>query len=144
MGFLALTNSKFPAYERVVLKAGKFEIMLRFNFNYFIIVTIIRPVVLFGPLADIARDRLLKEYPDLFELPRKINTNLSIYFNKMIYFSGIEMHSPTKSRANIIKLQSIKNVIQRVSDRISLNLLEALRFRVGILDTWIITNSLYC
>jgi hypothetical protein len=31
-----------------------------------------RPVVLFGPLADIARDRLLKEFPDLFELPRKI------------------------------------------------------------------------
>jgi len=25
------------------------------------------------------------------------------------------MHSPTKSRANVIKLQSIKNVIQRVS-----------------------------
>jgi tight junction protein 1 len=34
-------------------------------------VTIVRPVVLFGPLADIARDRLLKEYPDRFELPRK-------------------------------------------------------------------------
>jgi hypothetical protein len=25
------------------------------------------------------------------------------------------MHSPTKARANVIKLQSIKNVIQRVS-----------------------------
>ncbi|CAF4416236.1 unnamed protein product, partial [Adineta steineri] len=58
-------------------------------------VTIIRPVVLFGPLADIARDRLIKDYPELFELPR------------------IEMHSPTKARANVIKLQSIKNVIQR-------------------------------
>ncbi|CAF3701534.1 unnamed protein product [Rotaria socialis] len=77
--FFALTNSKFPAYERVLLKA----------------VTIIRPVVLFGPLADIARDRLLKEHPDLFELPR------------------IETQSPTKARANVIKLQSIKNVIQR-------------------------------
>lgn len=43
-----------------------------------LIVTIIRPVVLFGPLADIARDRLLKEYPDLFELPRKINVNSSM------------------------------------------------------------------
>ncbi|CAF1638465.1 unnamed protein product, partial [Adineta ricciae] len=74
-----LTSSKFPAYERVVLKA----------------VTIIRPVVLFGPLADIARDRLIKDYPERFELPR------------------IEMHSPTKARANVIKLQSIKNVIQR-------------------------------
>ncbi len=70
---LALTNSKFPAYERVVLKAGKFKIM---NMNsiwwFYNVVTIIRPVVLFGPLADIARDRLLKEFPDLFELPRKI------------------------------------------------------------------------
>jgi hypothetical protein len=26
--FLALTNSKFPAYERVVLKAGEFEIII--------------------------------------------------------------------------------------------------------------------
>ncbi len=26
--FLALTNSKFPAYERVVLKAGEFEIVI--------------------------------------------------------------------------------------------------------------------
>lgn len=31
----------------------------------------VRPVVLFGPLADIARDRLLKEYPERFEIPRK-------------------------------------------------------------------------
>lgn len=48
------------------------------------IVTIIRPVVLFGPLADIARDRLLKEFPDLFELPRKIKiysfTLMKIFF----------------------------------------------------------------
>jgi hypothetical protein len=36
-----------------------------------VLVTIVRPVVLFGPLADIARDRLLKEYPDRFELPRE-------------------------------------------------------------------------
>lgn len=72
-------NSKFPAYERVVLKS----------------VSMVRPIVLFGPLADIARDRLLKEYPDRFEIPR------------------IETHSPTKARANVIKLQSIKNVIQR-------------------------------
>ncbi|CAF4068271.1 unnamed protein product [Rotaria sp. Silwood2] len=90
-----LTNSKFPAYERVVLKAGKFVTIIEIYFDCFIIVTMVRPVVLFGPLADIARDRLLKEYPDLFELPR------------------IEAQSPTKARANVIKLQSIKNVIQR-------------------------------
>ena len=71
-GFLALTNSKFPAYERVVLKAGEYEITVKMYTSYFIIVTMVRPVVLFGPLADIARDRLLKEYPDRFELPRKL------------------------------------------------------------------------
>ena len=72
-------------------------------------------MVLFGPLADIARDRLLKEFPDLFELPRKIKRKR---VSPMIdhCFSGIETHSPTKARANVIKLQSIKNVIQRVSD----------------------------
>ena len=30
-----------------------------------------RPVVIFGALADVARDKLLKEYPDRFESPRK-------------------------------------------------------------------------
>jgi len=47
--------SKFPAYERVVLRHPGF----------------IRPVVLFGPVADIARDRLLKDFPDKFTSPRK-------------------------------------------------------------------------
>ena len=72
--FLALTNSKFPAYERVVLKGGKFLFfLLKLRFILIVIlVTIVRPVVLFGPLADIARDRLLKEYPDRYELPRKL------------------------------------------------------------------------
>ncbi len=72
-------------------------------------------MVLFGPLADIARDRLIKEFPDLFELPRKIYFSKYFFFYSMIYFQGIETHSPTKARANVIKLQSIKNVIQRVS-----------------------------
>jgi hypothetical protein len=84
----------------------------------------IRPVVLFGPLADIARDRLIKEFPDLFELPRKIKSerNFPMINNT---FSGIETHSPTKARANVIKLQSIKNVIQRVSCKLSIFSLKA-------------------
>ena len=73
--FSALTSSKFPAYERVVLKAGKISLSLskfkHFDKNTIMqLVTIIRPVVLFGPLADIARDRLIKDYPERFELPR--------------------------------------------------------------------------
>ncbi|CAF3369678.1 unnamed protein product [Rotaria socialis] len=74
-----ITKPKFSAYERVRLKS----------------ITIIRPVVLLGSLADIARDRLLDQYPDKFESPETF------------------MASSTKSHANIIKLQSIKNVIQK-------------------------------
>lgn len=47
--------SKFPAYERVVLRHPGF----------------VRPVVLFGPVSDIARDKLLKDFPDKFSSPRK-------------------------------------------------------------------------
>ncbi|KAG0432375.1 hypothetical protein HPB47_020893, partial [Ixodes persulcatus] len=45
--------SKFPAYERVTLKHPGF----------------IRPVVLFGPMADVARDKLLRDYPDKYASP---------------------------------------------------------------------------
>ena len=76
--------------------------------------TMVRPVVLFGPLADIARDRLLKEYPERFEIPRECrHLKGEVHFSG--FSAGVESHSPTKSRANVIKLQSIKNVIQRVS-----------------------------
>lgn len=50
----AETLSKFPAYERVVLRHPGF----------------IRPVVFFGPIADIARDKLVKDFPDKFSSPR--------------------------------------------------------------------------
>ncbi len=52
----AETLSKFPAYERVVLRHPGF----------------IRPVVFFGPIADIARDKLIKDFPDKFSAPRKL------------------------------------------------------------------------
>lgn len=51
----AETLSKFPAYERVVLRHPGF----------------IRPVVFFGPVADVARDKLIKDFPDKFSAPRK-------------------------------------------------------------------------
>ncbi|XP_071942456.1 tight junction protein 1-like isoform X2 [Antedon mediterranea] len=47
------TPPKFPPYERVVLKDPEF----------------VRPVVLFGPLADIAREKLLAEFDEKFESP---------------------------------------------------------------------------
>ena len=54
------TVSKFPAYERVLLKHPGFT----------------RPVILFGPIADVARDKLLKDFPDKFISPRKFIKNL--------------------------------------------------------------------
>ena len=47
--------SKFPAYERVSLQHPGF----------------VRPVVLFGPLADVARTKLLSDNPDHFSSPRE-------------------------------------------------------------------------
>ena len=54
--------SKFPAYERVSLKHPGFP----------------RPVVIFGPVADLARERLLRDYPGKFASPRKY---ICFYFN---------------------------------------------------------------
>jgi len=48
-------TSKFPAYERVVYRDSGF----------------IRPVVIFGSLADVARDKLLRDMPARYESPRK-------------------------------------------------------------------------
>lgn len=44
-------STKFPAYERVLLREAGFK----------------RPVVLFGPIADIALEKLAAELPDLFQ-----------------------------------------------------------------------------
>ncbi|XP_055360678.1 tight junction protein ZO-2-like isoform X1 [Betta splendens] len=46
--------TRFPAYERVVLREAGFR----------------RPVVLFGPIADAANDRLASEMPDLFVIAK--------------------------------------------------------------------------
>ena len=56
--------SKFPAYERVSLKHPGFP----------------RPVVIFGPVADLARERLLRDYPGKFASPREFNS----FFNLLI------------------------------------------------------------
>lgn len=62
--------SKFPAYERVVLKHPGFT----------------RPVILFGPIADIARDKMLKDFPDKFISPRMYTNSLFLLdFYKNIF-----------------------------------------------------------
>nr|QRF78291.1 ZO1 [Terebratalia transversa] len=74
--------TKFPAYERVVLKNPGF----------------VRPVVLFGPLADVARERLIKDKPNHFESPQT---------------DGKTEEELKTSRSGIIKLGAIKAVIER-------------------------------
>ncbi|CAF4880672.1 unnamed protein product [Pieris macdunnoughi] len=73
--------SKFPAYERVVLKQPGF----------------VRPVIILGAAADIARERLLTENPDKFASPKMDST---LEDNK------------TKS-SGIIRLSSIRSIMER-------------------------------
>ncbi|XP_051169502.1 tight junction protein ZO-2 isoform X4 [Leptopilina boulardi] len=76
--------SKFPAYERVVLRHPGF----------------IRPVVLFGPVADLAREKLLKDFPDKFTSPQMENQ--------------MEENSGKSSKTSgIIRLSAIREVMDR-------------------------------
>uniref|UniRef100_A0A8D8RSA4 Tight junction protein ZO-1 n=1 Tax=Cacopsylla melanoneura TaxID=428564 RepID=A0A8D8RSA4_9HEMI len=76
--------SKFPAYERVSLRHPGF----------------VRPVVLFGPVADIARDKLLKDFPDKFSAPQLEN---------MMEDST----SDSKKCSGIIRLSAIRDMMDR-------------------------------
>ncbi|XP_076392040.1 zonula occludens-like protein polychaetoid isoform X2 [Megachile rotundata] len=76
--------SKFPAYERVILRHPGF----------------VRPVVLFGPVADLAREKLLKDFPDKFTSPQMEN-QLDDNVGKNTKSSGI------------IRLSAIREVMDR-------------------------------
>ncbi|XP_044758711.1 tight junction protein ZO-1 isoform X3 [Coccinella septempunctata] len=75
------TVSKFPAYERVLLKHPGYT----------------RPVIMFGPIADVAREKLLKDFPDKFVSPQQ-DTN-------------VEDHKSQKNSSNIIRLSAIREII---------------------------------
>ncbi|XP_050513704.1 tight junction protein ZO-2 isoform X2 [Diabrotica virgifera virgifera] len=77
------TVSKFPAYERVILKHPGFT----------------RPVIMFGPIADVARDKLLKDFPDKFISPQLDASDVSSKSSKSL------------SNANIIRLSAIRDAI---------------------------------
>lgn len=70
--------SKFPAYERVVLRHPGF----------------IRPVVLFGPVADLARERLIKDFADKFTTP-------------------LQDDDKTSSKCGIVRLSNIRDIMDR-------------------------------
>ncbi|GAB6031940.1 hypothetical protein CHUAL_010327 [Chamberlinius hualienensis] len=75
--------SKFPAYERVTIKHPGFT----------------RPVILHGPLADVVRDRLVRESPDKFASPQVQNQLGDI--------------SKTQKTSGIVRLSAIKEIIER-------------------------------
>lgn len=80
------SNSKYSAYERVTCKHPGFT----------------RPVVFFGPLADIAREKLLRDYPDKYASPQAHSEN--------------EENIPKSSKlsnSGIVRLSSIKEVIDK-------------------------------
>ena len=120
----AETLSKFPAYERVVLRHPGF----------------IRPVVFFGPIADIARDKLIKDFPDKFSAPRKLfmmsRTDLAVCLSSQFFFvfpykqsivfwieidgnrdSGTENGTGaapvTTSRSGIVRLSAIRELVEK-------------------------------
>lgn len=43
----------------------------------------VRPVVIFGALADVAREKLLQDFPDKFESPRKYTTFVMDFWLKL-------------------------------------------------------------
>ncbi|KAM6388460.1 tight junction protein 1 isoform 7-T8 [Pluvialis apricaria] len=74
-------QTKFPAYERVVLREAGF----------------LRPVTIFGPIADVAREKLAREEPDIFQIAKSEPRD-----------AGTDQRS-----SGIIRLHTIKQIIDR-------------------------------
>ncbi|XP_037080628.1 tight junction protein ZO-1-like [Pollicipes pollicipes] len=87
--------SKFPAYERVVLRGCGF----------------VRPVVLFGAVADITRELLLKEMPDKFAAPHLGDHPVLQYQDNYI---KLDMSDESKTKSSgIIRLSAIRELVER-------------------------------
>uniref|UniRef100_A0A671PCD7 Tight junction protein ZO-3-like n=1 Tax=Sinocyclocheilus anshuiensis TaxID=1608454 RepID=A0A671PCD7_9TELE len=72
-------QGKFPAYEKVVLREANFK----------------RPIVILGPLNDIANEKLARELPDEFEVA------------EMVPRSGSE------SSSSVIKLDTVRRIAEQ-------------------------------
>ncbi|KAL1251370.1 hypothetical protein QQF64_019166 [Cirrhinus molitorella] len=72
-------QGKFPAYEKVVLREANFK----------------RPIVVLGPLNDIANEKLARELPDEFEVA------------EMVARSGSE------SSSSVIKLDTVRRIAEQ-------------------------------
>ncbi|XP_034488633.1 tight junction protein ZO-1 isoform X10 [Drosophila innubila] len=83
--------SKFPAYERVVLRHPGF----------------VRPLVLFGPVSDLAREKLAKDYPDKFCTPLQDD-------DKTSNANGTASGSGSGSgKCRIVRLSHIRDIMDR-------------------------------
>nr|XP_026690396.1 tight junction protein ZO-2 isoform X2 [Ciona intestinalis] len=78
---IGVSSNMFPAYERVVLREAGFK----------------RPVVIFGPLADIARERLAADYAAHYEVARNEGT----------------VSGQKSNRKGVIRLNTIKDIIEK-------------------------------
>ena len=68
---MIIFNSSIPNTQLYVLKIFKTSWLERFEVLLVVSTAdFMRPVVIFGAVADIARERLLAEYPDRYESPR--------------------------------------------------------------------------
>nr|XP_058150827.1 tight junction protein ZO-1 isoform X5 [Dasypus novemcinctus] len=74
-------QTKFPAYERVVLREAGF----------------LRPVTIFGPIADVAREKLAREEPDTYQIAKSEPRD-----------AGTDQRS-----SGIIRLHTIKQIIDQ-------------------------------
>ncbi|XP_046396264.1 tight junction protein ZO-1 isoform X4 [Ischnura elegans] len=87
--------SKFPAYERVSLRHPGF----------------VRPVVLFGPLSDVARDKMLADFPDRFTTPQLEAQLAAAASGKGGSPHGV--NSSSGRSGGIIRLSSIRDIVER-------------------------------
>ncbi|XP_041061062.1 tight junction protein ZO-3-like isoform X1 [Carcharodon carcharias] len=77
----ALTiQGKFPPYERVILREASYK----------------RPVVILGPISDIATQRLARDLPDQFELAQTVQRN-----------------SEEVGSSSVIKLETVRLIAQK-------------------------------
>ncbi|XP_023173750.2 tight junction protein ZO-1 isoform X4 [Drosophila hydei] len=87
--------SKFPAYERVVLRHPGF----------------VRPLVLFGPVSDLAREKLAKDYPDKFCTPLQDDDKTS-NGNGSSSANG-NGNGNANGKCRIVRLSHIRDIMDR-------------------------------
>uniref|UniRef100_A0A6Q2X1E1 Tight junction protein 3 n=1 Tax=Esox lucius TaxID=8010 RepID=A0A6Q2X1E1_ESOLU len=74
-------QGKFPAYERVLLREANFK----------------RPIVILGPLNDVAMEKLVKEMPDEYEVAEMVPRS----------------SSGTDSASTVIKLDTVRSIAEK-------------------------------